>query len=263
MTKSRFIPRLSLLAAMGLSILGPRAAGADPVTCARGIATASAKYVDGRAKGLFKCEDAKVRYRLRPDVDCATDELFDSQHLSLETRLVVGINQACGGPNAACGHGDDQPLGPVGWGIGQCPDFGNAGCTNPITSCLDVAECLKCMNDASVAAAMGLTYGAFETDEFGTKSTVNRCQRAIGKATTKYLRRRAKAMASCWDARLAGTHANVCPEPGDGRAGRTIDSAEARKQSSICKACGGADRACNGAGDLSLAAIGFISTCPG
>ena len=245
---------------MGLAV--PTRALADPTTCKQGIANAAARHQQGTLKLIQKCEDAKVRYKLRDTTVCATDSLFDPQRSLLFTRLLVGINQTCGGANQACGDGDDEPLGPIGWSIGQCPNPANSGCTNTIANCTDIGICLDCVNRATVTHETQLAYGAFDTDEFGTNSTANLCQRAIGKATAQYGKSRSKAMQKCWNARLAGQHGNACPDPGDGKATLLISKAESKKRGTICKACGGADRLCNGSGDVAPSAVGFVASCP-
>ncbi len=253
---------VAFLAVTVLSHASASRAFADALGCERAIAQASAKYVQGRAKILYKCEDAKANNKIRDTIVCATDPLFQPQRLAVSTRLYATVNLGCGGPNQDCGDGDDQPLGPAGWGIGQCPDLANAGCTNAITNCIHVAQCLECTGNAAVSQALDLTYGEFESSEFGTNDTVNRCQRAIGKSVAKYLASRAKALGRCWDARLLGRHSNPCPVPGDGQAALRIAKAEDKKQKSICKACGGADGTCDGSGDVTPSAVGFATSCP-
>ena len=247
----------------------PMRALADPVTCMRGIADASAKHQQGLLKAMQKCEDAKVRGKLNIAIDCTTDSLFGPIRTLLSTKLAVAIARACGGANQSCpdqgypAEPDDEPLGAIGWGsIGQCPNIGGASCTNAITSCDAIRRCLECINLAAVDQETELYYGAFVTSQFGSNSDVNRCQRALGKAAAQYGASRSKAMQKCWSARIAGQHTNLCPSPGDGKAALAISKAEDRKESSICKACGGPDRLCNGVGDLDPSAIGFAASCP-
>ena len=256
-------PSLATVALMAMALASPGRALADPTTCSTGIARAAAKHLQGLTKAMQKCEDAKARFRLRANTVCATDPLFDPIRTALLTKLFVSINIACGGPNESCGDGDDEPLGPTGWGtVSQCPDVNGAGCTNAIATCTDVSQCLECIDRAAVAQALDVPYGALDETEFGTNSAVNRCQRAIGKATARYLGKRAKAMEKCWEARLAGQHANACPSPGDGKAATQIANAATKKHAAICRACGGADRQCNGSGDTTPSDVGFTSSCP-
>src|SRR5262249_20851531 len=114
-------------------------------------------------------------------------------------------------------------------------------------------------------------------------SALNKCQQAIGKATAKFLIAKDKSLAKCWDARFNGKHGDTCPNAGAAvgstaqKAAVAIGKAEAKKISAICKACGGADKACDAAivapeggvfpgsghaDDLTPAAIGFPAACP-
>ena len=52
------------------------------------------------------------------------------------------------------------------------------------------------------------------------------------------------------------------PTTGDGKYIAAIDKAELKKQTGICKACGGDDQACDGSATLSPALIGFSGNCP-
>src|SRR6185503_4655230 len=178
-----------------------------------------------------------------------------------------GIAGRCGGDNKVCdatdvGDDADDPLASIGWGDGMCPGLADGTCRTTVADCDEVGVCLACIGTASVERTIALYYRAFATGEFGTKSPVNKCQRAIGKEAAKYLQAKAKIMRSCWDKRLRGEHAEPCPEPGDGAAAALIAKAEATKVSRICKACGGADKTCGNGDDLAASAIGFASTCP-
>jgi hypothetical protein len=253
---------LQVLFGMVCVSLAPRRAIADVTTCQRAIALASARYVQGRAKAFQRCDDAKLRGRLRPTTACTDDPSTAAVLSDLEVKLVSGIEQSCGGRDGICGTADDDPLGAIGWGTLTCPDFARAGCTRAIASCTDVAYCLECIADEAVGRTLALYYEAFDSAEFRTDSVVNRCQRIIGSAAVKYLNARSKALQRCWDARLRGAHANPCPDPGDGRTTALLDKAEARKRKTICKACGGFDGLCNGADDLAVADIGSAASCP-
>lgn len=235
---------------------------ADPITCERGIAKFSAKYVAGRTKALQRCEDAKTRGTLRASTTCTDDPGTSAKLSALATQLFAGINRACGGDDHDCGDGDDEPLAAVGWGGGmRCPDLDGAGCTMPIATCTDVASCLACVDAAAVDRAIALYYGAFDRNAFRTGDRVNVCQQAIGRASAKCLAARARALAKCWDARLRGQHQSPCPDPGDGKAAAAIANAERQKVTRICRACGGS-AGCAGAGALAPGDVGFVAQCP-
>jgi hypothetical protein len=247
--------------ALVLAALGT--ASADPVKCERTIAKASQKFVDEKAKALQKCEDEIAAGALTPDTDCHADSSTAKSIQRALMKLTTDIAKDCGGRDKTCGTSDDDALSGIGWGATTvCPNFENGSCTNAIANCQDIVSCLNCVGEAAVDQAITLYYGDLATDAFGTNSPVNKCQRSIGKETTKFLRSKSKALAQCWDARLKGKHSNPCPDPGDGQAATSIRKAEQKKVENICKACGGADKICGTSDDLTPADIGFVSTCP-
>jgi len=250
-------------AAIGVEIASPTEARADALACQRAIAKASAAYVQGRTKALARCQDGKVKGRIRPDDPCTGDPTTLRSLESLWVGLFADINRNCGGANRDCGDGDDLPLASSGWAdVTTCPDFEGRGCTNTIATCTDISTCLQCIAGQAVDQAVATYAGEFASDQFGTSSAVNGCQRAINKGASKFIRSRSKILQKCWDARLRGSHSNPCPDPGDGRATRSLAKAETRKINTICRSCGGPDRLCNGVGDLSPSAIGFAASCP-
>ena len=145
--------------------------------------------------------------------------------------------------------------------VTQCPTLDGSACSMAITNCDHLITCLACLDDHAVRQTMTQAAGSANAAAFGSSSPVNRCQRMIGKATAKYAGSTAKALSKCWEARLRGHHSNPCPAPGDGRAVAALAKAEAKKVKAICGRCGGADKTCNGTGDLAVADIGFSATC--
>ena len=248
---------------VAILLIGASRAVADPIKCERQIAGASAKFAQTKAKALQSCEDKKVAGRFVSTTDCHGEEKTAKSIQKATDNLAKSIAKDCGGADKTCGTSDDEPLLGISWGaIGACPNFENGACNAPITDCNGIVTCLTCVDEAAVDQAIDLYYGSLASDEFGTKSDVTECQRAIGKETTKFLQAKSKALQKCWDERLKGNHSNVCPAPGDGKAMPAIDKAEAKKIEKICKACGGADKACGGGDDLSPSDIGFPLTCP-
>jgi hypothetical protein len=237
-------------------------AAAEPVRCQRAIAKESAKHVQTVVKALQKCEDRKAAGSVAASTDCTTETRTVSLVLGAETRLRQRVAQRCGGSDSVCGTPGDDSLASIGWGsVTSCPGFEGGSCTNPISDCDDIATCLACVGQAAVRQAIDLYYGALDEGQFGNGSTINRCQRAIGKETSRFFAATTKALQRCWDARLKGRHTNPCPAPGDGKAVAKIAKAEARKVLRICSACGGGD-GCGGSGDVTPAQVGFVSTCP-
>jgi hypothetical protein len=253
----------AVMTAVASGVLTPAPARADAVSCQRAVARASSAYVDGRARALARCQDGKTTGRIRPGDACPDDPGTLRTLETLRVDLFAAINRACGGANRDCGDGDDLPVADTGWSdVPVCPDIAGGGCTNAITTCTGIATCLECLGARAVDQAVATATGAFDPEAFGTAKPANRCQREINKALSKFIGSRAKTLRQCWDARLRGRHANPCPDPGDGKAVRLLARAEERKIDAICRACGGADGLCNGAGDLTPAAIGFATACP-
>ena len=77
-----------------------------------------------------------------------------------------------------------------------------------------------------------------------------------------------QSLRKCWDAR-AGKHADVCPDASASessparKSALKIVKADAKRLATICKACGGPDKTCDGQDDFTPSAIGFPATCPG
>ncbi len=236
---------------------------AHAVTCDRTILKESSRYVQAAVKARQTCEDRKTTKRLPASTDCATEPTTAGRIQKARAKLASRIAGACGGADKTCGTADDALLSSYGWGgISTCPNLENGACNNPIQTCADVVTCLGCVDDAAAAQAMNLYYGSLNPAVFGNATTVNNCQRAIGREAAKFLRAKSNALARCWDARARGLHANPCPVPGDGKAGPAIQKAELKMRSAICAKCGGADRACGNGDDVSTSAIGFSSMCP-
>ena len=254
------------LATIGLIGVGATAARADVAKCQRDTAKASAKYVQGRTKALQKCEDAKVKDSLPAATDCMSEPktaLLVGPAGTLASKLRGSIAKSCGGDDKTCGTGDDIPVhaGGAGW-PSNCPDFEDNQCLNPINDCDDIVTCLECLDNAAVDEAIDLYYGSLQQGSFGANDTVNKCQQAIGKATAKYLGARSKALQKCQDGRLKGLYGTTCPVDSTGKTALILDKAETKKITTICKACGGEDKLCDGDGDVSVASIGFPEVCP-
>ena len=245
---------------VAILVLAVGTAHAEPTRCKAAIARASAAFVQAKTAALANCEKDIVLGKLAPSTDCHSEPKAAGKIAKAVAKLDATIAKSCGGADGVCGtpDGDDAPAS-VGWGV-VCPNFENGGCTNAITHCGDVADCLLCIGEAAVDQAIALYFDAFVPAP--PSSDVNRCQREIGRSTANFLRSKSKALAQCWLNVNLGRGTEPCPVPGDGRADGAIAKAEARKIKNICHACGGPDHLCNGVGDLSPAAIGFVASCP-
>lgn len=256
--------RLAILACVcaTTSWLAAAPAGAAD-SCARSIAKASARYVQTRTKALQVCQDNRARGKIAAGANCEQDAKTIVTLTKARTRFNGAIAAACGGPDRSCGTADDLALASYGWGgVTQCPSLQASACAHAITNCADVTNCIGCLDEYAVRQTIGTTASALAPAAFGSNSTVNRCQRALVKATGKFASATSKVMGRCWDARFTGQHANACPVPGDGKAAGLLARAESKKVASICRACGGDDHACGGSGDLTPSQIGFVASCP-
>src|SRR5262245_45885128 len=87
--------------------VGVTTARAEQLKCQRGLAKASAKYVQGRTKTLQKCESLKTKGALSPTTNCQVDDPKTVLLLSnLSAKLQSSIAKSCGGADKICGNGD-------------------------------------------------------------------------------------------------------------------------------------------------------------
>jgi hypothetical protein len=259
---------------------------ATPVTsgalkCKRAIAKHASKFYAARTKLLQKCEE-KV---LKTGVGVCPDATTVTKIATAAGKLASGIDKACGGADKVCGGdlADEEPPAGLGWPA-ACPNFeGNPdpACSAALTDCGDVAACIACVGEAAIDQAIALYYDDLFPSSPG--SALHKCQQGIGKAAARFVLAKEKSIQKCWDARLTGKHAGVCPDAGapagspPQKAALAIAKAERKQITAICKACGGADKRCDdpvtalhgslvpgsGAGDdLTPAAIGFPPVCP-
>ena len=263
---ARLVP--ALLVAI---VLVPTSGRAEPSACRAAISKLAARYDVARVAALARCEEQIVRGKLPAGTACASEPKTAALLSKAAGKLDVGIGKACGGTDGACGGGDDDSLAAIGWNVGSCPDFRGAGCTNAIGDCAAIVACLTCVDTAAVATTLALSYDALDLGS-PAGSALERCQTVLGREAARYQAAKLKVLAQCWRAVGKGTATAPCPVPGDGKAAAKIAKAEAAKIRKICKACGGADRACDGtvgpiagtggADDLTPASIGFPGTCP-
>jgi hypothetical protein len=239
----------AVLGILVVELLASRA-GATPAVCRDAVIAASARYTQSAKKALASCRRRRV-------ADCDADTRTVSALARAAARLQSIVTQRCCGSDRICGTADDEPLAAIGWDSGYCPNLDRGECNGLITSAADVATCLTCIgNGAAGDLAAASAAGGPASGPAGG------CVTAIGKETARLATTTSKALARCWEARGKGTHANSCPEPGDGLAGPAIESAVARATTRLCKACGGPDHACGGTDDLAPASLGFASSCP-
>ncbi len=242
----------ALVAVTAITVAAP-GAHADPVKCQREIAKRSAQFAQAKMVALQKCQDAVLK---GASTGPCPDSKTSAKIANAEVKLRSSIAKKCGGSDKSCDGVGDDSLASIGWNGGACPEFESAGCTNAITSCDGIGECLACADEAGVDQAISLYYDALAPTSDGD---VSACQRAIGKEATKFFKTKSKALEKCEDGVVKGASAGPCP---DAKAGAKIASAHAKEIDKICRACGGDDRACGGSDDLAPSTIGFGATCP-
>ena len=255
--------------------------------CRGTIIKESGKFVAAKAKALQKCEGTLIaKGPASGNTSPVGGRCNDPQGKTAaaiskaESKFKAKVDGACGGADKTCGTGDDIDLASIGWNVsGGCPDLESKGCDNPILSCGGVnsngngiTDCLLCMNEKAIDQAMDLYSNDLAPAQFGTASAINKCQIAIGKATTAFLLAKSKILGKCWAAVNANKITGVCPAADtSGKTQEAIDKAEAKKIAAICKACGGADgcdatippvTGSGGTDDLTPSQIGFGTECP-
>ena len=223
---------------------------ATPNACSDAVVGAAGRYVRATIKAVAACQKRHVP-------DCSADVRTTAAVSRAAGRLKSATAAACCGADGVCGTADDESLAAIGWGAGFCPNLDHGNCNSLIDNPGDVATCLACIGRA---AADELTAMTTVAPPMGSADA--QCAAAVAKQAARAMSRSSEAVVHCWEGRAAGSHANACPVPGDGRAGPAIAKAAASAMQAICRACGGADRACGGPDDLDPLAIGFAAACP-
>jgi len=238
------------------------ARAADPIlACQRALLAGSQKLAHATLAATESCEARKRSAQLPVDIDCASEAKTVAARTKAGAALMQQVAKRCGGPDHACGTGDDLAPGALGW-PGTCPSFEGAACAAPIGDCRGMTSCEICVDGAATDRARALLFDSLLPSNPKLQKALRKCQSAIGKEGAKLFDADWKALARCWDARLSGKHANPCPDPGDGKARTAIDAATAAAHAKICKACGGHDGTCDGVDDIAVATIGVAPTCP-
>lgn len=239
----------------------------DAEACRNTILKESAKYVQQRTKILQQCNDKLVKAKDGLNdvagAGCRTsDGKTDDKLTKIAAKLRAQLDKKCGGGDKVCGTGgDDVDLDDpaLGWGAGGpfggvCPDFEQAGCSNAIAECGDVADCLQCIDDTALDQEIDLLYADLNASVFGAREkpakTTNLCQQTLARAAGKFILVKAKALGKCWAALDKGKDGfTSSPMAGcldaSGKTAAAIDKAESQKIAKICAKCGGPDKACD------------------
>lgn len=255
---------LVLLLCVVFLMLGsvPPAGAADPIlACQRALLAGSQKLAHATLAATAGCEARKRSGKLPVDTDCANEAATVAARTKAGADLAKALAKRCGGADHACGTGDDLAVATLGW-PGTCPGFEGAACAAAVGDCAAMATCESCVDGAATDRTRTLLFDSLLPSDPKLQKALRKCQSTIGKEGAKLLDADWKALAKCWDTRLAGKHANPCPDPGDGKAAKALADAAAAAQTKICKACGGKDGTCDGVDDIAVAAIGVAPTCP-
>jgi hypothetical protein len=234
-----------------VSVATATGAAASPEACREAVFLAAARYDQTTTKVISSCQQHHVP-------DCDGDARAAAKVARATGKLQSSITLRCCGPDRICGTADDEALGAIGWGAGFCPNLDRGDCNPLISSPDDIAPCLACIGRTAAKDRVALT----SVSASSGSDALARCANVIAKESSGLVARTSKALVACWKAREAGRHANPCPAPGDGKAAGAIAAAVVRARASICKSCGGSDRACGGADDLAPAVLGYPDACP-
>jgi len=236
---------LVLLAAGGLVTASPADATEK---CRVAVVKESAKIAQAAAKLLQKCEESVRAGKLAgpcPDPGTA------AKLAGAKGKTGTAVAKACA-----------TSVGELNYG--SCPNAqgpnGTATCGSIlITSKTAAGECLACLGEEHAQEMTKASYGSF-VDASADKKLA-KCQATIGKSTAALFVARSKLLAKCQGGVLADKLVGPCPD-GDQKTIDALAKAEAKMEAAICKACGGADKLCDGVDDLAPATIGFAAQCP-
>lgn len=252
------IPSHSMTVAVVLVMAFAGEAHADVVqNCQQTIVGASAKSVQAVFKLRSRSIEGTTRGKgggggtLGGHVDEDNDDVKGRIDASCNgrTRRKLEMEQI-----VTCG----PSLAGIGW-PSECPNFEDGSCNNGLTNCDDITDCFICIRDAASSQLLALYADEFNENEFGSGSSVNKCQIELTKNTAKLVVAKSKALRKCETDRLRGK-IELCPDSES--AVPAIAKAEFKYAEKVCKVCGGPDQQCGGPDDLTQAAIGFAGTCP-
>ena len=243
---------------VGIAVLGsfiPTTARA--LSCVETVAAKFTQFADVRMKAVQRCRERMLNGHVK-----AVSRLpCGREGRASRTRDAARISETCGGTDGACGiGGDDSDLAAIGWNIGECPDIHGGHCTNSISHCGDVADCLVCLGTTAVDQGIALAYDSLtQPPPDSPVSEIHRCQRAIGRSLARYFSSTVATLVFCERRILAGYDIGQCPDAL--RALPRLAKAEDALVARICDSCGASDGICGG-DDLTPEWIGFPTSCP-
>ena len=243
----RFLLPALAIAAMLAMIASP--AVADPLRCHKQVVRQLARYKDFYLRRNRTCLEAQNLGKVAACPDLLTQTRIDS----LNQKVVENIAKYCTIADIqTLGFRSDCAYEAATMGIeGQCAAL-------PVTSGAEFAECMKCWKEAELAEFLAILFASHAVeicegslDETSPRcsdldcatplpnqgdlgdSGENDCQKAIGRAGTRYLVRRERILEAC--ALRGGTSATCLA---DVRIQDRLANAEQAKQLLIQRGCG-------------------------
>ena len=255
--------RRYIATAVLFAILGAGRAFATPDTdfkCRQTIAKEYTKFLKTISGEMQKCNDAAIA---AGNADAAPGGDYNNSCLrktfNAQAKIGDKIQKAC----------DDHGIfaADIGW-PSQCPDLEGMlqqYCVSPFATdgAANRGTCLAiCVARPAIKQIMDLYY--LNLAASAGNADLIKCQRAIGKETTKFFVAKTSILAKCRKAVDQNKGTLPCPNPGDGKAQAAITNAEAKKVGKICQACGSTstDGVTCVPGGFTPAQIGFAGTCP-
>ena len=211
--------------------------GKAQITCRRAVIKAATKFAAAEMNARAACETSRLKGKVAgpcPDAKAV------AKIATAAGKRDAAVAKACG----ALAPGD------AGFGA-SCPGYTGA-CTSPIAAVADVSACLDCGVRRADDELLDVAYAT------APNPPLQKCQLGFGKAVTTHYRAIAALLARCEDAAARGKIVGTCP---DAKTAGKITAKNAKLRTSICKACGGADKSCGGALDATPASLG-VTTCP-
>ena len=221
-----------------LSVAPAHSGTPTPLGCRRALAKVANKYGAAYVKTSSKCWLQVLAGKITGP--CPDSKAFDKLGKSdVSTR--AALTKACSGLTVA-----DAGF------PANCPGIDN-NYGDPLASIDDV---ITCVMNVQARAAYSWTDSTF-TKLSGGDSSALKCRTAVGKTHAKLYGTLSKILAKCEDDVLKEKIMGPCP---DFSLFFKIIDVGIKADAAVCKACGGADKTCDGVDDVTAADIG-ITAC--
>lgn len=234
-------------ASMAVGILMMASTADATVKCRAAVVKESGKITQAIAKMLQKCEEGvRTGKVVGPCPDAGTAAKISAA----KAKTGAALGKACAGSTGE-------------FNFGSCPNAqgpnGTATCGSIlVTSKTAEGDCLACLGEEHAQESAKASYAAFA--DASADKDLSKCQAAIGKGAAGFFVARSKILGKCQAGVLGGKLTGPCPA-GDQKTVDAIAKAQAKMEATICGACGGGDKLCDGVDDFAPAAIGFPAAC--